>query len=80
MGTEFSDWVITEQFGGPMGDHDGDGGVTHNGLRYRLPSPTSLVVEEDEVIMNNKSSILLSSIVAPLIWDMDEGFGAMKGP
>jgi len=63
-----------------VGDHDGDGGVTHNGLRYRLPSPTSLVVEEDEVIMNNKSSILLSSIVAPLIWDMDEGFGAMKGP
>jgi hypothetical protein len=30
--------------------------------------------------MNNKSSILPSSIAAPLIWDMDEGSGAMKGP
>jgi hypothetical protein len=39
-----------------------------------------LVVEEDEVIVNNKSSILLSSIAAPLIWDMDGGFAAMKGP
>ncbi len=63
-----------------MGDHGGDGGVTCNGLRHRLPSPTSLVVEEDEVIVNNKSSILLSSIAAPLIWDMDGGFAAMKGP
>jgi hypothetical protein len=63
-----------------MGDHGGDGGVTRSGLRYRLPSPTSLVVEEDEVIVNNKSSILLSSITAPLIWHMDKGFGAMKGP
>jgi hypothetical protein len=50
-----------------MGDHGGDGGITHNGLRYWLPSPTSLVVKEDEVIMNNKSSILSSSISAPLI-------------
>ncbi len=50
-----------------MGDHGGDGGVTCSGLRYRLPSPTSLVVEEDEVIVDNKSSILPSSIVAPLI-------------
>ncbi len=63
-----------------MGDHDGDGGVTRSGLRYWLPSPTSSVVEEDEVIMNNKSSILLSSIAAPLIWDMDGGSGTMKGP
>jgi hypothetical protein len=63
-----------------MGDHGGDGGVTRSGLRYRLPSPTSLVVEEDEVIMNNKFSILSFSIVAPLIWDMDGVFGAMKGP
>jgi hypothetical protein len=63
-----------------VGDHGGDGGVTHSGLRYCLPSPTSSVVEEDEVIMNNKSSILPSSIAAPLIWDMDGGFGAMKGP
>jgi hypothetical protein len=62
-----------------MGDHCGDGGVTHNGLRYQLFSPTSSIVEEDEVIVNNKSSILLSSIAAPLIWDMDGGFGAMKG-
>jgi len=62
-----------------VGDHGGDGGVTHSGLRYCLPSPTSSVVEEDEVIMNNKSSILPSSIAAPLIWDMDGGFGAMKG-
>jgi len=76
----FGDWVITEQFGDPVGDHGGDGGVTRSGLRYRLPSPTSLVVEEDEVIVNNKSSILPSSIVAPLIWDMDRGSGAMKGP
>ncbi len=30
--------------------------------------------------MDNKSSILPSSITAPFIWDMDEGFGAMKGP
>ncbi len=63
-----------------MGDHDGDGGVTCSGLRYRLPSPTSSVVEEDEVVVNNKSSILPSSIVAPLIWDMNRGSRAMKGP
>jgi len=63
-----------------VGDHDGDGGVTHSGLRYRLPSPTSLVVEEDKVIVNNKASILLSNIATPLIWDMDGGSRAMKGP
>jgi hypothetical protein len=63
-----------------MGDHGGDGGVTRSGLRYRLPSPTSSVVEEDEVIMDNKSSILLCNIAASLIWDMDGGFRAMKGP
>ncbi len=80
MGTEFGDWVITEQFGGPVGDHDGDGGITCSGLRYRLPSPTSSVDEEDEVIMNNEFSILPSSIVAPLIWDMDRGSRTMKGP
>ncbi len=68
MGTRFGDWVITEQFSGPVGDHGGNGGVTRSGLRYRLPSPTSLVVEEDEVIVDNKSSILSSSIAAPLIW------------
>jgi hypothetical protein len=61
-------------------DHDGDGGVTCNGLRYRLPSPTSLIVEEDKVIVNKKSSILQFSITTPLIWDMDGDFGAMKGP
>jgi hypothetical protein len=77
LGTEFGDWVITKQFGGLVGDH---GGATHSGLRYQLPSPTSSVVEEDEVIMNNKFSILSSNIVAPLIWDMDGGFGAMTGP
>jgi len=80
LGTKFGDWVITKQFGGHVGDHDGDGGVTHSGLRYQLPSPTSSVVEEDEVIVNNKSSILPSSIATPLIWDMDGGSGAMKGP
>jgi hypothetical protein len=80
LGTEFGDWVITEQFGGPVGDHGGDGGITHSGLRYRLPSPTSSVVEEDEVNMNNKSSILPSSIATPLIWDMDEGSGPCKAP
>jgi len=69
-----------EQFGGPVGDHGGDGGVTRSGLRYRLPSPTSSIVEKDEVIVNNKSSILPSSIAAPLIWDMDGGSGALKGP
>jgi len=69
-----------EQFGGPVGEHGGDGGVTHSGLRYQLPSPTSSVIEEDEVIMDNKFSILLSSIMAPLIWDMDRGSRAMKGP
>jgi len=68
-----------EQFGGLVEDHGEDGGVTCSGLRCQLPSPTSLVVEEDEVIVNNKSSILSSSIAAPLIWDMDRGFGAMKG-
>jgi hypothetical protein len=56
-----------EQFGGLVGDHGGDDGVTCSGLRYWLPSPTSSVVEEDEVIVDNKSSILLSSIAAPLI-------------
>ncbi len=63
-----------------MGHHGGDGGVTCSGLRYWLPSPTSSVVEEDEVIVDNKSSILLSNIAAPLIWDMDGGSGNMKGP
>jgi len=67
LGTEFGDWVITKQFGGLVGDCDANGGVTRSGLRYRLPSPTSSVIEEDEVIVNNKSSILPSSIVAPLI-------------
>jgi len=80
LGTGFGDWVIMEQFGGPVGEHGGDGGVTHSGLRYQLPSPTSSVIEEDEVIMDNKFSILLSSIMAPLIWDMDKGSRAMKGP
>jgi hypothetical protein len=63
-----------------VGDRGGDAGVTRSGLRYRLLSPTSSVVEEDEVIVNNKSSILPSSIAAPLIWDMDGDSGAMKGP
>jgi hypothetical protein len=63
-----------------VGDHDGNGGVTRSGLRYRLPSPTSSVVEEDKVIVNNKSSILLSNIMTPLIWDMDRSSGAIKGP
>ncbi len=63
-----------------MVDHGGDGRVTCNELRYQLPSPTSLVVEEDEVIVNNESSILSYDITAPLIWDMDEGSRAMKGP
>jgi hypothetical protein len=63
-----------------VGDHGGDGGVTHSGLRYRLLSPTSSVVEEDEVIVDNKSSILSSSITAPLICDMDGSSKAMKGP
>jgi hypothetical protein len=71
LGTEFGDWVITKQFGGLLGDHGGDGGVTRNGLRYWLPSSTSSVVEEDEVIVDNKSSILPYSITAPLIWDME---------
>jgi len=60
-----------------VGDH---GGVICSGLRYQLPSPTSSVVEKDEVIVNNKSSILLSNIATPLTWDMDGGSGAMKGP
>jgi hypothetical protein len=67
LGTRFGDWVITEQFGGPVGDLGGNGGVTRSGLRYQLPSPTSSIVEEDEVIVDNKSSILPSNIVAPLI-------------
>jgi hypothetical protein len=62
-----------------VGDHGGDGEVTRSGLKYRLPSSTSSIVEEDEVIVNNKSSILPFSIAAPLIWDMDGGSGAMKG-
>ncbi len=80
MGTEFGDWVITKQFGGLVGDHGGDGGVTRSGLKYRYLHRHHRVVEEDEVIMNNKSSILPSSIVAPLIWDVDGGSGVMKGP
>ncbi len=79
FGYRFGDWVITEQFGGLVGHHGGDGGITRTGLRYRLPSPTSSVVEEDEVIVDNKSSILPSSIAAPLIWDMDGGFWGQKG-
>jgi hypothetical protein len=63
-----------------QGPYFGDVGVTCSRLRYRLPSPTSSIVEEDEVIMDNKYSILPSSIAAPLIWDMDGGSGAMKGP
>jgi hypothetical protein len=63
-----------------VGDHGGNGGITRSGLKYQLPSPTSLVVEEDEVIVHNKSSILPSSIAAPLIWDMDGGSRTMKGP
>jgi hypothetical protein len=50
-----------------VGDHGGDGGVTRSGLKYWLPSPTSSIVEEDEIIVNNKSSILSSTIVVPLI-------------
>jgi hypothetical protein len=69
-----------EQFGGLVGDHGGDGGVTCSGLRYRLPSFTSSVVDKDEVIVDNKFSILSSSITAPLICDMDGGFRDMKGP
>jgi hypothetical protein len=64
-----------EQSSGPVGDHGGDSGVILSGLRYRLPSPTSSVVEEDEVIVDNKSSILSSSITAPFIWDMDGVLG-----
>jgi hypothetical protein len=63
-----------------VGDHGGDGGVPCSGLRYRLPSPTSSIIKKDEVIVNNKSSILPSSTTAPLIWDMDRGSRAMKGP
>jgi len=59
------------------GDH---GGVTHNRLRYWLPSPTSSIVVEDEVIVDNKFSIFPSSIATPLIWDIDGGCGVMKGP
>jgi len=51
-----------EQFGGPTGDHGGNGGVTRSGLRYQLPSPTSSIVEEDEIIVDNKFSILPSNI------------------
>ncbi len=40
-----------EQFGGLVGDHGGDGGVTRSGLKYWLLSPTSSVVEEDEIIV-----------------------------
>jgi hypothetical protein len=80
LGIGFGDWVITEQFGGPVGDHGGNGGITRSGLRYRLPSPTSSVVKEDEVIMDNKFSILPSSTTAPVIWDMDGGCRAIKGP
>jgi hypothetical protein len=61
LGTGFGDWVITKQSGGPVGDHGGDSGVTRSGLRYRLPSSTSSVVEEDEVIVDNKS--ILPSIL-----------------
>jgi hypothetical protein len=50
-----------------VGDHGGDGGVTRSGLKYWLPSPTSSIVEKDEIIVNNKSSILSSTIVVPLI-------------
>jgi hypothetical protein len=80
LGIGFGDWVITEQFGGPVGDHGGDGGVTRSGLRYRLLSPTSLVVEEDEVIVNNKYSILPSSITTPFDLGYGRGFWGHEGP
>jgi hypothetical protein len=69
-----------EQFGGPVRDHGGDGGVTHSGLKYRLLSPASSIVDEDEVIVDNRSIILPSSIAAPLIWDYARGFWGHEGP
>ena len=73
--------VITELSGGPVGDLGADsGGFTRSGLRCRLPFPLPTVdAEEDEGVPNTKS-VLLSSVAAPLIWDMDGMYGAMKGP
>ena len=68
--------VITDRFVGPVADR---GGFTRSGLRYRLPSPLSIVDEEDESVVDTVTPVVsVPSLVAdPLIWEMD---GAMKGP
>ncbi len=63
-----------------MEDHRGDGGFTRSGARYRPPFLTPLFDDEEEIVVDDPSSELPSSFVAPLIWDMDGGYGAMKGP
>ncbi|OAE21594.1 hypothetical protein AXG93_939s1000 [Marchantia polymorpha subsp. ruderalis] len=64
---------------GPVEDR---GGFTRSGLRYRLPSPISPVVaEEDQSVADTESSVVISSSVpTPLIWDMDGMYRAVKGP
>ncbi len=62
-----------------MGDHGGDGGVTRSGLRYRLPSPTSSVVEEDEAIVDNVFHITVQ-YYNPIDLGYGQGFWGHEGP
>ena len=72
--------VITELFGDPVGDTSWEGGHTRSGLRYLLPSPTpsdSDSSSNNEGELDNKVIVVASTVVRPLIWDME---GTMKGP
>ncbi len=61
-----------------MEDHRGDSGFMRSGARYRPSFLTPLFEDEEEIVVDDPSSELPSSIAAPLIWDMDGGYGAMK--
>jgi hypothetical protein len=71
--------VIVEQFSGPVEDRDlGASGYTRSGLRYRPPSFS--VEEGEESVVDTEVLVRTSCISAPLPWDMDEMYGATKGP
>ena len=71
-----------EQCRGPSEDRGlGATGYTRSGLRYR-PLLPSLSVEESEESVGDTESVVsrVSHISPPLLWDMDEMYGASKGP